>query len=267
MRAVLGIDAAWTAGQPSGLALAVETGGGWRCSAVAPSYDQFYRLPYAPVNWDLTPEGSAPYVPELLDTVLVLEPQAELCVIAVDMPLSTQPITSRREADTQVSRAFGARGCAVHSPSATRPGPIADQMRAELAPVFPLATGSATVPALIEVYPHAALLSLLKLERRLAYKVSRNSRYWPGTPLEERRGRLLRAFNRVLDGLRTKMQVNLPLPTADEVHSFAALKRYEDAVDALICAWTGIEYLAGRCQPYGDQSAAIWIPVTDADEG
>ena len=29
-RAVLGIDAAWTVSQPSGVALAVETEGGWR---------------------------------------------------------------------------------------------------------------------------------------------------------------------------------------------------------------------------------------------
>ena len=38
----------------------------------------------------------------------------------------------------------------------------------------------------------------------------------------------------------------------------AALKRYEDALDALICAWTGAEYLAGRLRAYGDASAAVW---------
>jgi predicted RNase H-like nuclease len=265
MKAVLGVDAAWTVGQPSGLALVVETDTGWRCSRVAPSYQQFCQ--HEPVNWDETPKGGEPNIPELLNTVQALEPLCELCVVAVDMPLSKQPITGRREADNQVSRAFGARGCAVHSPSSTRPGHIADSMRAELESAFPLATQATSVPALIEVYPHAALLSLLNLERRLAYKVSRNNRYWPGTPADVRRQRLLQAFNRVLDGLQTKMRVDLPLPTADAVRTFAGLKRYEDALDALICAWTAIEYLRGRCQPYGDQTAAIWIPANDADDG
>jgi predicted RNase H-like nuclease len=264
MKAILGIDAAWTSGQPSGVALAVETIGGWRCSRVAPGYQQFCQ--HEPVNWDETPTGSVPDVPALLQAVKQLEPQADLRVIAVDMPLSTGPITGRRPADNEVSRAFGARGCAVHSPSATRPGRIADSMRAALEPEFPLATRRAMVPALIEVYPHAALLSLLKLERRLAYKVSRNTRYWPGTPADVRRQRLLQAFNRMLAGLQRKMRVDLPLPAADAAHTFAGLKRYEDCLDSLICAWTAIEYLRGRCQPYGDQNAAIWIPANDADD-
>ncbi len=174
MKAVLGIDAAWTVGQPSGVALVVETAGGWRCRQLAPSYQQFCQ--HEPVDWDLIPTPSAPDIPALLRAVKRLEPAAELSVIAVDMPLSMEPIRGRRWADNAVSRAFGARGCAVHSPSAIRPGPIADSMRAELAPAFPLATRSAAVPALIEVYPHASLLSLLKLERRLAYKFSRNNR-------------------------------------------------------------------------------------------
>jgi hypothetical protein len=38
MRAVLGIDAAWTITQPSGVALAVERSNGWRMIAAAASY-------------------------------------------------------------------------------------------------------------------------------------------------------------------------------------------------------------------------------------
>jgi predicted RNase H-like nuclease len=40
----------------------------------------------------------------------------------------------------------------------------------------------------------------------------------------------------------------------------AALKRYEDALDALVCGWVGIEYLGGRCTAFGDTAAAIWTP-------
>lgn len=37
-----------------------------------------------------------------------------------------------------------------------------------------------------------------------------------------------------------------------------ALKRYEDALYALVCGWIGIEYLARRCSAFGDTSAVIW---------
>ncbi len=47
------------------------------------------------------------------------------------MPLATTPITNRRAADTAISSRFGPKGCAVHSPSAERPGAMADQLRAD----------------------------------------------------------------------------------------------------------------------------------------
>jgi len=76
MRSVLGIDAAWTLTQPSGVALAVEDAGGWRLAAVAASYEDF--------------------------------------VAAVDMPLVLLPIPRRRAACDAVSRAYGSRACGTH---------------------------------------------------------------------------------------------------------------------------------------------------------
>jgi predicted RNase H-like nuclease len=91
-------------------------------------------------------------------------PGQELDVVTVDMPLSTVPITGRREADTAISRAFGGKGAAVHSPSADRPGLISTKMREGFAAAeFPLATSTTPVGTphhLVEVYPHPALLSL-----------------------------------------------------------------------------------------------------------
>jgi predicted RNase H-like nuclease len=37
-------------------------------------------------------------------------------------------------------------------------------------------------------------------------------------------------------------------------------KTYEDALDALVSAWVGMKYLEGNATPYGDSTAAIWIP-------
>ena len=123
-RAVLGIDAAWTVGQPSGVALVVERGGGWACAAVAPSYGDLERLAAGgAVDWDArTVPGGTPDVGALLDAARRLAPGAEVVAIAVDMPLALRPIRARRGCDDAFSRAFARRGLGVHSPSARRPG-------------------------------------------------------------------------------------------------------------------------------------------------
>jgi hypothetical protein len=41
---VLGIDAAWTKTEPSGVAIVVGDGEQWTCCGLAPSYSQFYEL-------------------------------------------------------------------------------------------------------------------------------------------------------------------------------------------------------------------------------
>jgi hypothetical protein len=64
MRAVLGIDAAWTPTQPSGIALAVELTNGWRLIAAAASYQRFHamadkRQPAEPRSSGSLPDASA----------------------------------------------------------------------------------------------------------------------------------------------------------------------------------------------------------------
>ena len=41
----------------------------------------------------------------------------------------------------------------------------------------------------------------------------------------------------------------------------ATLKRYEDAIDALICCWVGTLYAKGNAKPLGDDTEAIWCPL------
>jgi predicted RNase H-like nuclease len=40
----------------------------------------------------------------------------------------------------------------------------------------------------------------------------------------------------------------------------SGLKRYEDSLDSLVCAWVGMTYLKGETVAYGDHTAAIWMP-------
>lgn len=266
MAGVLGIDAAWTEREPSGVALIEGSAGEWRCVTVAPSYASFLaQAEGVPVDWTQSSKGSVPDTGGLVAAAEKLLGDHELVAVTVDMPLSTEPITGRRAADSAISKEYGGRGAAVHSPSAQRPGPISDQITRDFATAgFPLATCSTpagTPHRLVEVYPHPALMTLTEESYRLPYKVSRSRRYWPGSTPAERRANLLGQFRRILSALRSEVRdIRLELPDATDAVSTAGLKRYEDSLDALVCAWVGAEYLAGAASPYGDETAAIWSP-------
>ena len=51
---------------------------------------------------------------------------AEVDVIALDMPLATALVVGRRMADSAISRKFGKAWCGTQSPSAIRPGRLSD---------------------------------------------------------------------------------------------------------------------------------------------
>ncbi len=67
---VLGIDAAWTAHQPSGIALVQRTNAGWTCLAIAPSYESFKAQASGP-GWDPQKKatGSTPDPAALLEAL------------------------------------------------------------------------------------------------------------------------------------------------------------------------------------------------------
>jgi hypothetical protein len=76
--AILGIDAAWTNQQPSGVALMVGTNGRWRSVAVAPSYEAFLDLcGRTQVNWDARHMGSVPDPAALVQTASTAAQLAE----------------------------------------------------------------------------------------------------------------------------------------------------------------------------------------------
>src|SRR5258706_12272244 len=118
MRAVLGIDAAWTLTKPSGVALVVEAGTTWNLVALEPSYQHFHTLAAGDTSLEVRPSGSRP------DAKALLASSATLCgvpvdLVAIDMPLAHGPIRGRRNSDNAVSRAYGARKCGTHTPSET----------------------------------------------------------------------------------------------------------------------------------------------------
>ena len=182
------------------------------------------------------------------------------------MPLATTPISGRRATDTYISSRFGPKGCAVYSPSAERPGAIADQLRADYAALGYLlhtnGSGQAT-PALVGCYPHVALLALLTRGYRVPLWLSRTAQYWKADQLSRRKRieRLLEQFQAIKAGLSEQIN-GIPefIPAPSEVKTLASLKPVENTLSGLTCAWIGSEHLAGRNVGLGDDTAAIWVP-------
>ena len=265
MRAVLGIDAAWTLMQPSGVALAVERASGWELMAVAPSYDCFYATAAGALAPCGRPLGTRP------DAAALLRSAHSLCghavsLVAVDMPLALSPIAGSRPCDIAVSREYGRRKCGVYMPSAVRPGVISDQLRQDFADSgYRLCTQATATPGLIEVYPHTALLALCNAPERLPYKAAKTRTYWPLLDVAQRRDSLYRQWAEIVRCLECEIAgVTDALPPLPATASGVQRKAYEDMLDAVICAWAAIQALQGRAAPLGDADAAIWSPIHPA---
>lgn len=253
-KVVLGIDAAWTAVNPSGVALAVKTSGVWRLIAVAASFGEFMAL---------SGSGTGSSSPSALVAAASCLAGRAPDLVAVDMPMMDAPITARRAADNAVNRAYSGRGAGTHSPTVDRPGAVGRTLESELAGAgYPLATLDIRPPCRIEIYPHPALIELTGAARRLEYKIGRTGRYWPGLPLAERRLRLYAVWTAIitaLDGVLAGSFDLLALPSADT--RGRSLKAFEDRLDAVVAAYAGAMALDGRARPYGDAGSAVWVPM------
>jgi predicted RNase H-like nuclease len=268
MRTVLGIDAAWTETQPSGVALVQETARGWRLMAVASSYARF-QASAGSTPQSAEPGAMKPDAQALLATCRHLT-GVEPNLIAVDMPLSRLPITGRRKSDNMVSSAYGAWKCGTHSPNEERPGRVSGELRSALeARGYHLWTKLAEAapervePGLVEVYPHPALIELTNADVRLCYKIGKISRYWPALEPSLRRRELFAVWERIVVALQRHIEgVEDGLPRLDKTASGLSLKAYEDALDAVVCAWVAICVLQGHARAFGDEVSAVWVPAS-----
>lgn len=255
-RTVLGIDAAWTARQPSGVALAAEHDGRWRLVAAEPSYGHFV----AQAAGEAAPARAAGALPDpaaLIAAARALTGSAP-DLVAIDMPLARFPIIGRRAADNEVSRTYGGRKCGTHSPSAERPGAISDALTRDFSACgYPLLTQQTAAPGLIEVYPHPALVEFTGAAERLPYKHAKTRTYWPDAGCQERHVRLAEVWDAITATLDT-----LITGTADHLAAGGLVgKAREDVLDAVTCCAVAIAVLEDRAIAYGDADAAIWIPA------
>jgi predicted RNase H-like nuclease len=240
---ILGLDAAWTDHHASGMAVLSGTPGNWSCLV---AFSQHL--------------GST-------DVIKVAEAAAGASpdVVSVDMPLARVPIVARRECDNALSRAFGGRGCAVHSSTPERPGRVsADLMCALSRAGYELAVCGTPLrrQQVIEVYPHIAVMQLLGSNYRVPYKVARRHKYWPDAPPAERIRNLRGKLAEMLAALKQEI-AGIPLAMPPAGAGPSELKRFEDALDGVICAWIGALYFEGKCQAYGDSDSAVWAPTSN----
>jgi predicted RNase H-like nuclease len=268
MTSILALDPAWTATEPSGVALVQLVKDRWKCVGVSPSYEQFVQLGNGiPVDWSKSPSAGRPDVDALMGAARTLLGGEAVDVVTIDMPIALTAIHKRREADSAVSKIFGSKGCSTHSPSDARPGDLGRQLTERFNELgYPVATTETPVGkthVLAEIYPHPALLHLLGKDFRIKYKIGRANEYWPEKTPADRRRRIVKNWRKILEELSlTINKLDLPLPAKTDLDDYpsTSLKRFEDALDALVGAWVGIKYLEGDCTAYGDETAAIWIP-------
>jgi predicted RNase H-like nuclease len=264
--AILGIDAAWTESGSSGIALLRDDSRGWNCISAEQSYAHFMR------RAGLASEGIKGALPNTISNPDALLSAAnnllggnKVDVVAVDIPVANVPILGRRVADNTISSEFGANWCGTHSPSRKRPGKVGTRIGGGFCKLgYHLATAetpAGDTPKLIEVFPHVALLRMLGVSSRVTYKVAKSRKYWPKDSLEVRKERLLIEFAKILEVLKREIcGISLELPTPAKVKFLSSLKPFEDVIDAIVCAWVGVNYLRKKARPYGDHSAAIWVP-------
>lgn len=262
MRTVLGIDAAWTQKNASGVAVAIEEENGWQLKGAWPSVAHFL----AEAHGQPSPEkvsGGVACADELLAATSALAGNAP-DLVAIDMPMALKRITSRRGSDQAISRAYGAKWCAAHTPSASRPGPISDRLRREFEDAgYGLCISEITTPGLIEVYPHPALVELCDEPKRLPYKVGKMRSYWPKASPAHRRLLLSGEWSAIGAVLEPYLQGSEAYCSTFDLTP-KQLKAQEDMIDAIVCCICAIRALNDGAKPLrDDESSAIWVPLAD----
>ena len=161
-------------------------------------------------------------------------------LVGIDAPLDVPNLTGERPVEAALRKCFGKYQAGAHPANRQRfkndirGERLAKRLKDELNIVndFRFAAGDETVRRCVEVFPHPAMVVLFGLAKTLKYKAK------PGRDTHSRMGE----YVRYIEGLQN-LAANDPTLTAPDWlavphdKSGAALKRYEDLLDALMCAY------------------------------
>jgi predicted RNase H-like nuclease len=195
-------------------------------------------------------------------------------LVAIDAPVVVTNTVGRRHCEHLVSAAFGRFHAGAHPSNLSLPafhhGPRGGRLAALLGlDVDPHFTARTPVRRAIEVYPHPATITLFGLDRVLPYKAK------PGRTPQQRQA----ALTTLLRHVETLQDATPPLHVHDccgwrsavaavsAAHTHAELNRWEDAVDAVLCAYIGLHrwwHGDSRSAVVGDvETGYIVVPVDD----
>ena len=242
----IGIDLAWSDRNPSGVAVIREG----RLVACA---------------------GGLGRLSEIVDFVGTHLSQRNGSIVAVDAPLRVPNETGTRPCDRALSadwqrfhagaypanRRLLARDGVVRGEALT--AALSERFKFYESDVIPRRTKARLV---CEVYPHPALISLFGLDSILKYKRGRGRAYEERWPEFDRYRTLLRGLRKADPPLRRTKK----LLTGTDIFGLrgGALQRYEDALDALTCAYVASyfwRYGPGSVKRYGSlEEGHILVP-------
>ncbi len=194
---------------------------------------------------------------------------SEKALVAIDAPLIVPNAEGSRPVDREITRLFARYHAGCYPAYRNRPGSctrgegIVGALAQYGIKQDPYVQTRANESRVFEVYPHPATISLFHLETTIQYKPR------PERTTAFRRCELLRLRGYLQGLVRAEPALSLPSAIASaELADLgpAALKRHEDLLDAIVCAY--IAYYAWYWGPagyqvYGDTvSGYILVPIT-----
>ncbi|GAB6902907.1 DUF429 domain-containing protein [Kineosporia succinea] len=214
----VGVDLAWGDRKPTGLAVLDDEGGLVHVSAAQSDEEILAAL--------------APYT-------------AGDCLVAIDAPLIVRNETGNRPAEAALNKDFARFHAGAHPVNTTKPEFSGTPRGARIAHALKLDLNprSGRGRRAMEVYPHAACISLFRLGRTLKYKAK------PGRTRDLLQSELLRLMGLVggLAGAEPPLHLDRPGSRWPELIEAAGgavrkseLRVVEDQVDAVICAYTAL---------------------------
>jgi predicted RNase H-like nuclease len=159
-------------------------------------------------------------------------------LVAIDAPLIVPNEQGARPVDREITRLFGRFGAGCYPAnrcrSCTRGEAIVDGLTRHGFVQDPFVEQRTARRLVFEVYPHPATIALFELGQTLKYKAR------PGRTLDSRRQELSRLRDQLLGLAHAEPALVSRDDVADrDLHALRGLnlKRYEDLLDAAVCAY------------------------------
>lgn len=255
--AILAVDCAWSNHNPSGIVSGLFRNGKFEQHYLASSCAEVLGLG-SKEGWPTRRQAIEDFKREFCSVPRI---------ICADIPLSHPFQKQRRVCDNEVSRFFGRAYCSTHSISCSQLEPVKEWNHVLDLDVH-LCVSRKQVDhylsnagcALIETYPHPAILGLLNIKERLCYKVGRRRKYWPNEGPSQRKSKLCAELSKLKDELSCQGFNTSAVKIGEEL-PLRLLKSAEDMLDALVCAWVAVKVISADARPVSeDKTSTIWLP-------